>query len=357
MIAAQDGARGTETFRPGAVRVFAYEGRDSSGLWRLSAGGTALLARGSGEPVPGARYRVLAEALSGGGVSFRVLGKASALPSAPPQASPAAPGAGAGLPVAAGDMAPALAAVLRALAREGLPLRLAPSLAKSAARSGDIEGAAGFLARAAALGNGEGLDEAVEAIFGRRDAADGGGGGAADGQGRGNGDRGREEDRGGRAGSGNGAPGTESAQGALIDAGTLDGSGFGRFLETLALGAPSSRARERGAWTFVPFAFELDGVEISGTLRLQLPDGPGGPGCIAASLRAGRARRPWCFRIDFGDGPSPRLAIGRDRTRDAELERAASRLAAEHGVASYKVLAPGERAEVEDPRLGTDERA
>ena len=366
-IAAQDGARGTETFRPGAVRVFTYEGHDPSGLWRLSSGGAALLAAGSGDPVPGASYRVLAEARPDGGLSFRVLGRAAGPGSsriAPVEASPVPPGAPslsssvlAATAPASGPLAGALAAALRGLAREGLSLKLAPALAKSAARSGDPEGAASFLARAAALGLGEGdgLDAAVEAVFGRGDASGGSGaeGGDAGGRGRGHAGSGRRTDREGVEIAG----GAEAAAEAWLDAGTLDGPGLGRFLESLVLGAKSSQAREKGAWSFVPFAFELDGVEISGTLRLQLPEESGGPGCIAATLVAGRARTRWRFRVDFGDGPSPRLSIGRGRSDDGALRRAAARLAEAHGVASFRILAPGEDADGGELPAGADERA
>ncbi len=365
-IAAQDGARGTEKFRPGAVRVFTFEGLDASGLWRLSSGGASLLAAGSGEGVAGARYRVLAEAGPDGALAFRVLGRAagpgasrgaSADASSVPRTA-AALAAGLAPPVPdSGALAGALSAALRALAREGLPLRLAPALAKAAARSGDAEGAVSFLARAAALGLGEGdgLDAAVEAVFGR---GDGSGGPGAEGGDAGGRDRGDAERRARARGDGPvAAGGADSDAGAWLDAGTLDGPGFGRFLESLALGAKSPRGREKGAWSFVPFAFELDGVEISGTLRLQLPEESGGPGCIAATLVAGRARTRWRFRVDFGDGPSPRLSVGRDRADDGALRRAAARLAAAHGVASFRVLGPGEDADGGDLPPGADERA
>lgn len=356
-LAAQDGARGTESFRPGAVRVFAFEGRDASGLWRLSSGGAALLAAARGEGVPGARYRVLAEARPDGGLSFRVLGPA--VPgdggSVPESASPLSLSSLASPPPGIGALAAAFAAALRALAREGLSLRLAPVLAKAAARSGDPEGAAVFLARAAALGlgDGDGLDEAVEAVFGRGDASGGSGTEGGDAGRNGRGDAGSRRSSGGEGRAVADGAGAD----AWLDAGVLDGPGLGRFLDRLALGPPTSRARGKGAWSFVPFAFELDGVEMSGTLRLQLPEESGGPGCIAATLVAGRARTRWRFRVDFGEGPSPRLSIGRERPEDGALRREAARLAAAHGVASFKILAPGEDPDGGLLPPGADERA
>ena len=66
-----------------------------------------------------------------------------------------------------------------------------------------------------------------------------------------------------------------------------------------------------GSWVLVPFRFELDAVDFTGSFRIQLPYVRGGQGRFEAFFSASRgsSTEDWSFFAGFGGGRAPSLRI------------------------------------------------